>query len=44
MLISDIIKKAKGELITTNRSAKVNNIIGAFNEWKNNWQQSMCQA
>lgn len=46
MIISDIIKKTKGELTTTssNRPVKVKNLIGVFNEWKNNWQQSMCQA
>ena len=44
MLISDIIKKTKGELTTTtNKPVKLNNLLGAFEEWKSNWQ-TMCRT
>lgn len=42
MVISDIIKKTKGELTTTNKPVKVfNNLLGAFEEWKYNWQSNL---
>lgn len=45
MLISDVIKKTKGQLTTSaDKPAEFKSILGAFQEWKDNWQQNICQA
>jgi hypothetical protein len=44
MFISDVIKRAKGELTTTKSPDNLNNLIDAFQEWKSDWQKNICQA
>lgn len=44
MVISDVIKKAKGELTTTKSPDNFNNIVGAFQQWKADWQKNICHG